>query len=186
MDAESQVSDPVHAIEQALVALRLQGRGPRHGHPGAGDHRPPWGDGPPPWLQRPVSAPDALGRGGGRPHDRSLGGAARFRLLAVLFAAESTTTRMGISEVAEAVGVDQPRASRLVNEAAERGMVARAVDERDARRSVITLTPAGRAVLESAQANRRSAVTQALAGFTADETATLAGLLTRFVGGLPR
>lgn len=185
MNQESQASDAVRQIEHALVALRLQGRGPRHGHPGMGDHRPPWGDGPPPWLQRPVAVPDAAGRPG-RPHDRSLGGAARFRLLAVLLAAESTTTRMGISEVAEAVGVDQPRASRLVNEAAERGMVTRAVDERDARRSVITLTPAGRAVLESAQANRRSAVTQALAGFTADETATLAELLTRFVAGLPR
>jgi len=186
MDEESQAGDAVHQIEQALIALRLQGRGPRHGHPGAGDHRPPWGDGPPPWLQRPAVAPDGSGRvGGARPHDRSLGGAARFRLLAVLLAAESSAARMGISEVADAVGVDQPRASRLVNEAAERGMVTRAVDERDARRSVITLTPAGRALLESAQANRRNAVTQALAGFTAAETATLAGLLTRFVAGLP-
>ncbi len=93
---------------------------------------------------------------------------------------------MGISEVAIAIGVDQPRASRLVNDAAERGLVVRAVDPRDARRSVITVTDAGRALLESARESRRTAVTEALAGFTPAETETLAALLTRFAAAWPQ
>jgi DNA-binding MarR family transcriptional regulator len=125
-------------------------------------------------------------RGDRSPGDRSLGGAARFRLLEALKAAESTGRRMGVSEVAEAIRVDQPRASRLVNDSAERGLVTRRADERDARRSVIELTDAGRTMLESTRAKRRSAVTDALEGFTAEETAALAALLTRFVGKLPR
>jgi DNA-binding MarR family transcriptional regulator len=118
------------------------------------------------------------------PHDRSLGGAARFRLLGALLTAEGR--RMGISEIAEAISVDQPRASRLVNDSAERGLVTRRADERDARRSVVELTDAGRTLLESARATRRSAVTDAVSGFTSEETATFAELLGRFVAAWPR
>lgn len=141
-----------------------------------GDGPPPWGDGPPPW---------ARGERGG-PHDRPFGGAARYRLLDALVAAEASATRMGISEIAEAIGVDQPRASRLVNDAAERGLVTRRADERDARRSVVELTDAGRSSLDSHRSTRRSAVTDALAGFTPQEAATFAELLTRFVAAWPR
>jgi DNA-binding MarR family transcriptional regulator len=177
MVQESQ--DPVAAIEAALVVMRRSGRrGPggegRHdGPPWMGGHRPPWGDGPPPQRLR------AHG------HDHTLGGAARFRLLDVLLRADPST-RMGISEIAEAIGVDQPRASRLVNEAVERGLATRRADDRDARRSVVELSAAGRSMLESAHANRRTAVTDALAGFTAEEVATFSALLSRFVANLPR
>jgi DNA-binding MarR family transcriptional regulator len=118
-------------------------------------------------------------------HDHTLGGAARFRLLDVLLRADPAT-RMGISEIAEAIGVDQPRASRLVNEAVERGLVTRRADDRDARRSVVELSAAGRSMLESAHANRRTAVTDALASFSAEEVATFSALLSRFVANLPR
>jgi DNA-binding MarR family transcriptional regulator len=91
---------------------------------------------------------------------------------------------MGISEIADAIGVDQPRASRLVNEAVERGLVTRRADERDARRSVVELSAAGRALLHSAHVNRRTAVTDALAGFSAEEVATFSALLSRFVANL--
>ena len=121
----------------------------------------------------------------GHGHDGSLGGAARFRLLDVLVRADPSQ-RMGISEIAEAIHVDQPRASRLVNEAAERGLVTRRADERDARRSVVELSEAGRALLESANATRRSAVTTALAGFTPEEIETFSRLLSRFVQDWPR
>lgn len=91
---------------------------------------------------------------------------------------------MGISEIAEAIGVDQPRASRLVNDAMERGLVTRRADERDARRSVVELTDAGREALEATRATRRNAVAEAVAAFTSEETVTFANLLTRFVAGL--
>jgi DNA-binding MarR family transcriptional regulator len=118
-------------------------------------------------------------RGFRGPHDRTFGGAARFRLLGALRERDG----MSVSEIAEMIGVDQPRASRLVNESAEHGLVTRRADEKDARRSVVELTASGRAMLETANAKRRSAVTDAVAGFTPQETATFADLLTRFVAG---
>ena len=116
-------------------------------------------------------------RGYRGPHDRSMGGAARFRLLSALRDAQG----MSVSEIAEVIGVDQPRASRLVNDSAERGLVTRRADEKDARRSVVELTEAGRTMLATANATRRTAVTEAVAGFTPEETAQFAELLTRFV-----
>lgn len=106
-----------------------------------------------------------------------MGGAARFRLLGALRDRQG----MSVSEIAEMIGVDQPRASRLVNDSAERGLVTRRADEKDARRSVVELTEAGRTLLATANATRRTAVAEAVANFTAEETAQFAALLTRFV-----
>ena len=91
-----------------------------------------------------------------------------------------------VSELADATGVDQPRASRLVADAAERGLLRRGVDPQDARRAVIELTDAGRAHLTDAHQTRRAAVESALGGFSADETAQFAGFLDRFVAAWPR
>lgn len=120
------------------------------------------------------------GHPGARMHGRGMHVGARIRLLEVL-AAASPDARLGISEVADAIGVDQPRASRLVADAAGRGLVSREVDPRDARKSVLSITEAGRAFLEQIRSGRRSAVTDALAGFSDEEAAQLAELLTRFV-----
>ncbi len=113
--------------------------------------------------------------------DRSLGGAARFRMLDALEAGPRT-----VSDVAGATGVDQPRASRLVADAAQQGLVRRGVDPRDARRAVVELTAAGRTYLRSAHETRRTAVETALAGFSAAEREQFAGLLDRFVAAWPR
>jgi DNA-binding MarR family transcriptional regulator len=155
MSAESQ--DHVRAIEQALLELRR----------GQSRHR----------LQHRDRE-----RMRGR-HDRSLGAAARFRMLEALASANG---RMGVSDLAQAIGVDQPRASRLVADATEHGLVRRDVDPSDARRSSIELTDGGRETLESAHRNRRVAVTSALADFTPEETATFAALLARFANSWPR
>ena len=162
-------TDPVALIERALMAMRRDQQARRlqraGGPGGAGGHH---------------------GRHGGPRHgihgpDRSLGGAARFRLLDALESGART-----VSELADATGVDQPRASRLVADAAERGLLRRGVDPRDARRAVIELTDAGRAHLVDAHQTRRSAVESALGGFSAEETARFAELLDRFVEAWPR
>lgn len=192
MVSESQQADAIRQIEHALVAMRagrgMRGRGAHPDHEAhrarRGEGTPPWGDGPPPWGDGP---PWARGHGGPRGmHERGFGGAALFRMLEALLEAERAEKRMGVSEVAESIGVDQPRASRLVNAAADRGLVTRRADERDARRSVIALTAAGKEHLSHAHETRRSAVTDAVAGFTPEETAQFAALLTRFVAAWPR
>ena len=108
---------------------------------------------------------------------------ARFRLLEALEGAERPPS---VSELADAIGVDQPRASRLVQAAVEAGHARREIDPADARRSAIVLTDAGRGLLSSARGNRRGAIESALAGFTPDETEQLARLLSRFVEAWPR
>lgn len=184
MDSGSQ--DAIAQIEAALGAMRREHLHGRRG-PGRGAGRPPWGDGTPPWGSGtpPWGDGPAWGRGGpGHARGGPLGGAARLRLLDALRLAGASATRMGISEIAEAIGVDQPRASRLVNDAMERGLVTRRADDRDARRSIVELTDAGRAALETTRETRRTAVAEAVAAFTPQETATFANLLTRFVAGL--
>jgi DNA-binding MarR family transcriptional regulator len=172
-----QSQDPVSAIEAAIIALRhFRPRGPgRAGHEGppwmrGGPHRGAEQDGP-----GVEHMPQVRGYRG--PHDRTMGGAARFRLLAALRDKDG----LSVSEIADLIGVDQPRASRLVNESAERGLVTRRADERDARRSVVELTEQGRSILTKTNESRRTAVADAVAGFTPEETATFAALLTRFV-----
>ncbi|WP_394553548.1 MarR family winged helix-turn-helix transcriptional regulator [Agromyces sp. MMS24-JH15] len=91
-----------------------------------------------------------------------------------------------VSDLAAHVGVDQPRASRLVQAAVEAGQVRREADPRDARRSILVLTDAGRAALVAMLGRRRSAIDAALAGFTADERAEFARLLAKFVEGWSR
>jgi DNA-binding MarR family transcriptional regulator len=167
-DAQPAGSDPVAIIERALMTMRRDQQARRlqrggHGGPG-GRH----------------------GRHGGPKHgihgpDRSLGGAARFRLLDALESGART-----VSELADATGVDQPRASRLVADAAERGLLRRGVDPQDARRAVIELTLAGRAHLTDAHRARREAVETALGAFSSKETAQFADLLARFVAAWPR
>ncbi|WP_223692762.1 MarR family winged helix-turn-helix transcriptional regulator [Leifsonia poae] len=107
-------------------------------------------------------------------------------MLDALEAAERAGTDLSISALAQAVGVDQPRASRLVQEGVERGLVRRIQDPTDARRSLIQLTSAGRTQITEVRTHRRSAVEEAIASFTPEEARTFATLFDRFVHAWPR
>lgn len=85
-----------------------------------------------------------------------------------------------VSEVAEHIGVDQPRASRLVRAAVEAGHVRRESDANDARRSILVITESGRTALSALLGRRRGAVERALADFSDDERAQFAALFARF------
>lgn len=171
-------ADPADVIAVALAQLRGR-RGPRG--PWGGDHkhgehehpRGPFGrgmpPGPPPW---------AMGRGHGGPG----GGLARFRMLEALVSASGP---LSVSEIAEAVGVDQPRASRLVQQSVELGLVVREADPDDARRTRIALTEQGRAIVQGFRGERREAIATALAGLEPDEQREFARLLTKFAGHWP-
>jgi DNA-binding MarR family transcriptional regulator len=193
-------TNPIELIEAALVTMRrdqsrrrlqrraesatddangphreeLHGHGHGHGRgrePRGGHRGEPGGDGP--------GHPQ---HHGGRRGD-GLAQAGRFRLLDALEGAERAPS---VSELAEMIGVDQPRASRLVQAAVDAGHARREADPADARRSAIVLTASGRALLAAARENRRTAVETALAGFTPEETAEFSRLLTRFIAAWPR
>jgi DNA-binding MarR family transcriptional regulator len=91
---------------------------------------------------------------------------------------------VGVTGIAEALGVDQPRASKLVAAAVGAGLLRREADQADGRRSRLALTAAGRERLDQVHGFRRERFAAAMAGWTPAERAAFADLLTRFVAGL--
>ncbi|MGK8523300.1 MarR family winged helix-turn-helix transcriptional regulator [Nocardia asteroides] len=91
-----------------------------------------------------------------------------------------------VGGLASALGVDQPRASRLVARAVSSGLLERVADQRDGRRSVLRPTVTGRDAAAAARAGRRAAMAAAMADWTSSERAEFARLLTRFVEGIDR
>ncbi|WP_460773251.1 MarR family winged helix-turn-helix transcriptional regulator [Microbacterium sp. GXF7504] len=178
MTADGTARDEIDRIAAALSRLRgprRPGRGEHdHAHHGPGAHGGPrpWGGGfppgPPPWA--------------GGPHAR-MGGPARFRMLDALAAASEP---LSVSELGEAIGVDQPRASRLVQQGVDLGLVRREADPADARRTRIALTDQGREAVRGFRGERRETVSTALEGFTDAERAELARLLTKLAEAWPR
>lgn len=171
-------------VEQVLAALgRIRGRrGPRPG-PRDGDG---WGgprrvqgmrDEPHPHHRRHGGGPEWFGGPAGR-----LGGPARMRLLEALAAAANP---LSVSEVAEAVGVDQPRASRLIQQAAEQGLVVREPDPDDARRTRVSLTPQGAGFAKGFRGHRHELISSALDAMSDDERAEFVRLFTQFAANWP-
>lgn len=104
------------------------------------------------------------------------GALAVVRMLDALAAASDP---LSVSGLAEAVGVDQPRASRLVQQGVDRGWVRREADPDDARRTRIALTDDGARMIRGMRGERRERLDQALTAFTDDERDELARLLTK-------
>ncbi len=122
----------------------------------------------PPWMA------DPSGR---------MAGPARMRMLEALAAASAP---LSVSALGEAIGVDQPRASRLVQQGVERGFVRREADPDDARRTRIALTDEGRRIARGMRGERREMLTGALAAFTDEERTELARLLNKLADNWQR
>lgn len=177
-------TDPVDAVVAALA--RLRGRRGEHGAPGGGRHAHHAHD--------RDTAPGRVGQDGhghghehrhGRPgggRGAHLGGPARLRLLDALVAA---STPLSVGEIADAVGVDQPRASRLVQQCVELGLVRREADPQDARRTRVALTEQGAGFAQRVRGERRTAVRTALDGLTDAEQTEFARLLAKFADNWP-
>ncbi len=162
------------------------GHGPEHAHgdepirgfAGRGGRGGPWGrGGAVPGFGGPPGFGAPPWGGAGR-----IGGPARLRMLEALAAASHP---LSVGEIADAVGVDQPRASRLVQQAVELGLVRREADPGDARRTRVALTDAGTRLVRGFRGERREAMDAALAAFTDDERAELARLLTKLADSWP-
>lgn len=124
-----------------------------------------------------------LQRRAGEPGAASAENAARFRYLDVL---EDAGQSLAISQIAEAIDVDRPRASRLTGELLADGLIERDTAPGDSRYVLIRLTAQGRELVDHVHRSRRRAVADALTGFTEEEARTLAALLERFVDAWPR
>jgi DNA-binding MarR family transcriptional regulator len=96
-------------------------------------------------------------------------------------------TRMGPlrqGTLAELVHADPSTVSRHITLLVERGLVRRIADEQDGRASLLVVTPAGEAVLEQMRQERDAALARVTADWDADELATFARQLRRFVRAL--
>lgn len=91
-----------------------------------------------------------------------------------------------VTEVARALTVDQPRASRLVAQAVRAGLVVREADQADGRRALLALTARGRALLERVHRFRRGMAERAMEDWSAADRAAFAELLPRFVEAFTR
>lgn len=102
----------------------------------------------------------------------------------VLDAVEGCAEPVGVTGLAELLGVDQPRASRMITAAIGAGLIRRAADQADGRRAHLVLTDAGHARLAEAHEFRRARFAAAMAGWSATERVVFADLLARFVDQL--
>lgn len=175
MGVSAEHPDPAESIAQALSRLRGRrphGRGAPHGrhadligdlHGHGAEH------GVHPHGRRGPDGPPWAGAAGAR-----LGGPAWMRMLEAL---ASASEPLSVSALGEAIGVDQPRASRLVQQGVQRGLVLREADPDDARRTRIALTAMGRKMAGGMRGERREMLATALESFTDDERRELARLL---------
>jgi DNA-binding MarR family transcriptional regulator len=89
-----------------------------------------------------------------------------------------------VSDIAAALDVDQPRASRLVARAVEQGLLVRRADQQDGRRTPLAPTELGRAHLAAAHETRQAIFAAAMTGWPEEDRATFARLLTSFTAAL--
>ena len=86
-----------------------------------------------------------------------------------------------VTALSAAMGVDQPRASRLVARAVEQGLLRREADQRDGRRAVLVPTDEGRAHLERMHEFRRAVFSEVMADWPEEDRRTFGRLLTAFI-----
>jgi DNA-binding MarR family transcriptional regulator len=91
-----------------------------------------------------------------------------------------------VGAVAERLGIDPSRASRMVASAVKAGFVRRVASQEDGRRVGLELTDQGKALAELARTARRQVFGQAVANWTDDDAEAFARLLARFVDDLDR
>jgi DNA-binding MarR family transcriptional regulator len=84
-----------------------------------------------------------------------------------------------VGDVARRLGLDQSGASRMVAAAAAAGYVERSRATADGRRSVLRLTPAGRALIDSSRRWQRDTFAELTATWEEKDRAQFAGYLQR-------
>lgn len=106
--------------------------------------------------------------------------------LRLLRAVERHPSDPSVGDVAETLGIDQSTASRQIEQAVSTGYLARSRSADDARRTKLTLTSDGAAVLADANRNRREALGQVTADWSDQDLADLVRLLHELRDGFDR
>ncbi len=107
-----------------------------------------------------------------------------FHVLCLLLASEHGRASPG--ELSEMVGTSRANMTRLLEELIEDGHVARSIDPRDARRHVISITPAGRAKALKAAPQLREPIERAFSDLDAKEFAVLERVLRKLIVSLDK
>lgn len=190
MDPTAHARHPVgdapseHEAEALVEALsRLRGRrGHRGGLPHEPGHRFEQGRRLEQGHRFEPGPHGARERTGGTGGAGGRGGPALLRLLGTLVRAQ---TSLSVSELAEHIGVDQPRASRLVQQAVELGHAVREADPEDARRTRVRVTDSGAQLVHGVRGRQREHASTALAGLSPQERRELLRLMGKLADAWP-
>jgi DNA-binding MarR family transcriptional regulator len=93
---------------------------------------------------------------------------------------EDAAREVTVGTVAERLGVDPSRASRLVSDVIDLGYIRRAASQADARRIVLVPTEKGDALGDAFRKQKTAAMVRGLSQWTEDELKVFAGLVERF------
>lgn len=85
-----------------------------------------------------------------------------------------------VASVAERLAIDPSRASRVVSEMVGAGYAVRNISQADARRTIIALSPAGKAIVEAVRAYKWMVMGDFLNEWSPEELAAFIPLLHRF------
>jgi len=105
-------------------------------------------------------------------------------VFAVLDALEEIGRPGTVGELGTALGVDQPRASRLAARAVDEGLLVRQADQQDGRRTRLALTDRARDHLAAAHRTRQEVFDRVMTDWPAADRVTFARLLTSFTDAL--
>jgi len=85
-----------------------------------------------------------------------------------------------VATVAERLGIDPSRASRLASEMVEAGYAIRSVSQADARRTIIALTDSGRAVVDAVRTYKFLLMGDFMSNWSSEDLSRFVPLLQRF------
>jgi DNA-binding MarR family transcriptional regulator len=93
---------------------------------------------------------------------------------------EEPGAEVTVGDVAERLGIDPSRASRVVTAAIKAGYVRRLASQADGRRICLELTPDGQRIVDNAHQHRQALYHNLMHDWSDDDRAEFARLLTRF------
>lgn len=97
-----------------------------------------------------------------------------------VWSAEGPVPEVTVGLIAERLGIDPSRASRVVADVVERGYAKRVASQQDARRICLELTGKGRNFVEAVRRNKLEIFARALGKWNERELVVFASLLDRF------